>query len=117
MNLSPELQTILATLITALAGTAVAYLERLRRDLKANTQKTEQIQAQTNGERAKLVDEVQKLRLLATSYRDIVRFVQSSPEGQALLARWDERRRVSIRDGAIDELETRILSSRGGRDA
>ncbi len=114
MTLSPEQAT---ALVGALVTVVLAFLEYLRRRLAENTRKTEQIQAQTNGERAKLVDEVQKLRLLATSYRDIVRFVQSSPEGQALLARWDERRRVSIRDGAIDELETRILSSRGGRDA
>jgi predicted Holliday junction resolvase-like endonuclease len=109
MTLTPELQALLVALVTAVVGAVIAYLEKLRRDLAANTEKTEQIQKQTNGERTKLINENQKLRLVAESYRDIVRFVQSTPEGRTILERWDERRRVSIRDTAIEELEARIL--------
>lgn len=112
-TLDPELRALLVTVIGALAATVIAYLEKLRRDLKANTETTEQIHKQTNGERTRLIAENQKLKAIVKPYRDLVQFLKSDPAGAELVRRFADQHRTVVRDEDVEALERRLTGEDG----
>ena len=107
--MTPELQALIGTLITALVGALIAYLEKFRRDLAANTTKTEEIRQQTNGTLAAARNDAQKYRAVAERLSWIVREVNALPEGRALLDQVMTKHRAVVHDSDYETLISRLM--------
>lgn len=92
-----QVRNFLTVVLPALAG----YLAWL---LHKNTKITEEVRKQTNGDLAKARDAAQRLQLERDAYRDMVRFVNSHPEGRKVLLEYAERRKVRTHDATLDAL-------------
>lgn len=107
-SLDPELRTLILTVAGALAATVIAYLEKLRRDLAANTAKTEEIHKQTNGRLAAALNDVTKYKAIAERSLATLRYVVSTPAGKQIIEEYEAKRRTRVSDGDFDALVSRI---------
>jgi len=108
----PELIAALTTLGLAVVGALTAWVRvvqtRIESELQRNTRLTSRAVANTDAEIAKLRDRAQELAAMLHTYRDIVRYVNSLPEGRELLSRYQDRRRVVVHDDMLTDLERRL---------
>lgn len=102
-------------LAAALAGLAIAAISALgvvvkvvtaglEKKLDQNTAITAKVEKQTNGELAKARDQAQRLTWERDALRDMVRYVNSTPEGRKILLEYADRRRVRVADAELDAL-------------
>ena len=87
-----DLQGMIYLLFAAAIPVLIAYLERLRRDLQENTQKTEKVNHSLNGDLDKRLDKL------------------AADIGEAIAESHSELdRRISVTDDRIASLEERIF--------
>lgn len=110
------LGTLALATLYALIAWVRATQARIEKELERNTTLTKQAEeaatqvAEHTGETiAKLRDRVQTLTGLVDIYRDMVRYVQSTPEGREILDRYRDRRRSIVHDADLDALEKQLL--------
>ena len=95
--------------VKAQLDVAHAMLIRQQNDLKANTETTVQIEKQTNGVLAATRDEVTKYKLWAERLDWIMRQVNATEEGRALLDKIMQEHRTVIHDANYDRLISDLL--------
>lgn len=99
-SLDPELRTLLITLASALAATIVGYLEKIRRDLAANTAATHDARAAVEGVQQATFDRLDydRLRRLEAA---LLTLDECAPCRQKILDLTDRRR---LRPHTTEEL-------------
>jgi hypothetical protein len=94
----------LGTLVKVLIDRVVAENRRLAVKVDENTAITEKVERQTNGQLAQARNLAQRLQLERDAYRDMVRYVNSTPDGRKLLLDYADRRKVRVADAELDAL-------------
>lgn len=118
-DLNGALITLAITAITGIVGLLVwlfkvapDYLKRiievrikqLETKVDENTTITAKVEKQTNGELARARDTLARITLERDAYRDMVRYVNSTPEGRTILLEYADRRKVRVADAELDAL-------------
>ena len=87
-----------------------AQLDAQYTELRKNTKATETVEKQTNGEFARIKNEAQKWRAMAERMNWIMREVNRTPEGRALLDTIMTNHRSVIHDSDYDKVLARLLN-------
>lgn len=121
-DLSPYLSELINVILLAVITYLAERIHRIKTELHHNTDLTERVAHDVNGERRRLQDELAdarndatKLRMLLDAYRNIVNYVRSHPDGKTILDQFAERRRVAMHDEYLAQLERRLLDQSGDR--
>jgi sensor domain CHASE-containing protein len=115
MNLDPQITAALislalvviggiGTIVKVIVDRLAADNARIAKKVDENTKITEKVEKQTNGELAKTRDLATRLQLERDAYRDMVRYVNSRPDGRAILLEYADRRKVRVADAELEAL-------------
>jgi hypothetical protein len=125
--LTPEIQATLTSLLIAVLGALGLYvryateqfkrkLDEQKAELVKNTEITQQVESQTNGQLAKARDEAQKFRLISerqarvlAEQRWLISQLQKREDGRALIDAVMQARRAVVHDGDYESLEEQLL--------
>jgi sensor domain CHASE-containing protein len=110
-QLTAQLVSLAAVIIGALGTVVKLIVDRmvaenrvLQKKLEENTQLTRKVEGQTNGELARTRNLATRLQLERDAYRDMVRFVNATPDGRKLLLEYADRRKVRVADAELEAL-------------
>jgi sensor domain CHASE-containing protein len=104
LSLATVVLGALGILVRHIANKIVAENKVLQKKLEENTEITRKVEGQTNGELAKTRNLAQRLQLERDAYRDMVRFVNATPDGRKLLLEYADRRKVRVADAELEAL-------------